>query len=91
MRNLDELRVHLNRLDTALVHILAERMNVIPEVGGYKAAMGVPRYQPEREAEVIYRQRGLAEDLGLNPDLIEDVYRSIIGDAHRIEKVVMGE
>jgi hypothetical protein len=33
----------------------------------------------------------LAEELKINPDLVEKIYKMIIGDAHRIEKEIMGK
>lgn len=90
MTDLKELRQHLDRLDTALVYILAERMSLIAKVAEYKKANNIPRYQPEREKEIITLKRELAEKLDLNPDLVETLYQEIIKDAHRIEEGIMG-
>jgi chorismate mutase-like protein len=87
--DLIELRKHLDRLDTALVYVLAERMSLIPKVAEYKKANHLPQYQPEREKEVIASKRELAQKAGLNPDLIETLYKEIIKDAHRIESEIM--
>jgi chorismate mutase-like protein len=89
--DLKELRAHLDRLDTALVHILAERMSLISKVAEYKKANNIARYQPEREKEIIRLKREMAVKLDLNPDLVETLYQEIIKDAHRIEKGIIGE
>lgn len=89
--SLKEIREHLDRLDTALVYILAERMSLIPKVAEYKKANNISRYQPEREKEIIKLKRELAEKLDLNPDLVETLYKEIIKDAHRIEESIMGK
>jgi chorismate mutase/prephenate dehydrogenase len=91
MMNLIELREHLDRLDNALVYILAERMSLIPKVAEFKKANNIPQYQPEREKEIIKLKREIAEKLGLNPDLVETLYKEIIKDAHRIEAKIIGE
>lgn len=91
MKDLKELRAHLDRLDTALVRILAERMSLILKVAEYKKANNVPRYQPEREKEIIRLKRELAEELGLSPNLVETLYKEIIKDAHRIERGIIRE
>jgi chorismate mutase len=88
---LSEIRKHLDRLDMALVNVLAERMAFIPMVAEYKAKNGVPRYQPGREEEIISHKRELAKVSGLNPELVEKLFRTIIDDAHRIEKDIIGE
>lgn len=88
---LTEIREHLDRLDKALVTVLAERMSFIPKVAEFKKANNVERYQPEREKQIFESKRKLAEEFGLNPDMVEDLFKRIIEDAHRIEKEIMGE
>ncbi|PLW79802.1 hypothetical protein C0585_05670 [Candidatus Woesearchaeota archaeon] len=85
-----EIREHLDRLDTALLYILAERMTFIPKVAKYKDENNLERYQPEREKEIIEAKRELAQKLGVNPDLAQKIFETIIEDAHRIEKKIMG-
>ena len=89
--DLKEIRENLDRIDQSLVTILAERMSFIPKVAEYKKAKGVARFQPEREKQIIESKRKLAEEHGLNPDLVEDLFKRIIKDAHRIEKGIIGE
>ena len=91
MMDLKELREHLDRLDTAIIVMLAERMSLIPHVAKYKKANGVEQYQPEREKEIISSKRALAEKFGLNPDLAEVIFREIIIDAHRIEAEIIAK
>ncbi|MFT4311821.1 MAG: chorismate mutase [Candidatus Woesearchaeota archaeon] len=88
---LTEIREHLDRLDNALFMILAERMAFIPKVAAYKSQNNVDRYQPQREKEIIENKRKLAQELSLNPDLVEDIVKRIIEDAHRIEREIMGK
>jgi chorismate mutase len=71
--------------------LLAERMSFIPKVAEYKKKNNLPRYQPEREKEILASKRKLAEANNLNPDLIETLFKAIIEDAHRIEKDIMGK
>ncbi len=89
--DLNEVRTHLDRLDNALLYILAERMSLIPKVAEYKKENNIARYQPERETQIISNKREEAVKLLLNPDLVESIYKIIIADAHRIEKDIMGE
>jgi len=81
----------LDQLDDALVCILAERMGLIPKVAEYKKENNLPRYQPAREKEIIKMKRELAVKLKLNPDLVENLFKEIIKDAHRIEAGIMGK
>ena len=87
--DIKEIRQHLDRLDEALVLILAERQSLIPLVAEYKKRNNIDRYQPEREKEIISEKRKLAESKGLNPDLIESIIKSIIEDSHRIQRAIL--
>ncbi len=89
--DLQEIREHLDRIDKTIVFMLAERMSLIPKVAEYKKTNGVERFQPEREKEIMQSKRALAEELNLNPDLVEDLFKRIILDAHRIEEKIIGE
>ncbi len=88
---LSEIREHLDRLDNALITILAERMTFIPKVAEYKKKNNVERYQPEREQEIFAAKEELAKKMNLNPELARKIFETIIEDAHRIEKEIIGE
>ena len=47
---LAEYRSSIDNIDAALVHLLAERFKVTRRVGEYKAAVGMPPADLEREA-----------------------------------------
>lgn len=88
---LSEIREHLDRLDNALLTILAERMSFIPKVAEYKKNNNIVRYQPEREKEIFKAKEELAKKLNVNPKLTRKIFETIIEDSHRIEKEIMGE
>lgn len=88
---LEDIRAKLDELDNRLVTTIAERLALIPNVAEYKRDNGMQRYQPEREARMIEERRALAKQHGVNPDLIEDITRRLIEEAHRVEKDIMGE
>ena len=64
---LAEYRSSIDNIDAALVHLLAERFKVTRRVGEYKAAVGMPPADLEREALQVQRLRDLAENAGLDP------------------------
>ena len=89
--DINDPRRVLDDLDSILIETLARRMSYIPDVAKYKGVHHVARYQPEREDEVIHQHREQAVQLGLNPDLAEEVMRTVIKYAHLIEKQELGE
>lgn len=86
-----KIRKKLDKFDAKIIKILAKRMNLIPDVAEYKIKNNAARYQPEREKEIIDKKRKMAEELGLNPDLVEDIIKRVIQDAHRIEEKIIGK
>ncbi len=89
--DLAEIRKSLDKIDAELVSLLAKRMSFIPKVAEYKKENNMPRFQPAREKEIIESKRKLAKEAGLNPDLVEKIFKEIINDAHRIEKDIIGK
>jgi chorismate mutase/prephenate dehydrogenase len=80
---IDTLRQQIDQLDIELVELLAKRQAVTAKVGEYKKQVGKPIYDPIREAELISKRRELAEQLTVNPDLIEDVLRRIMRESYQ--------
>lgn len=75
---LEDLRRRIDAVDEALVELLAQRRRVVEQVGELKRARGLPLYHPAREEDLISRRRGQAEAVGLDPDLVEDVFRRLL-------------
>ena len=77
------LRMSIDNMDAALVHLLAERFKVTQQVGELKAAHGLPPADPAREAEQIARLRALAEDARLDPEFAEKFLNFVVAEVVR--------
>ncbi|MFW5637489.1 MAG: prephenate dehydrogenase/arogenate dehydrogenase family protein, partial [Thermodesulfobacteriota bacterium] len=77
-KTLTSLRKKIDAVDEKIVASLAERQKVVDQVVALKKAHNLPVYHPAREEDLISkrRQQGAASDL--DPDFIEDLYRTII-------------
>lgn len=82
MEQLAELRAQIDQLDQELLQLLAKRLDVVHKVGEVKQRHGLPIYVPQREIEMLQRKREAAEQLGLSPDLIEDILRRIMRESY---------
>lgn len=80
---LRDYRRSIDNIDAALVHLLAERFKITQKVGAFKAAVGLPPADPEREAEQVARLRRLAQEAELDPDFTEKFLRFIIDEVIR--------
>ena len=73
-------RASIDNIDAALVHLLAERFKITQAVGRYKAEVGLPPADHEREQQQIARLRALAEESGLDPAFTEKFLRFIVDE-----------
>ena len=80
---LHRLRMSIDNMDAALVHLLAERFKITQQVGELKAAHGLPPADPAREAQQIARLRALAEDAKLDPEFAEKFLSFVIAEVVR--------
>ena len=88
---LTEIRDHLDRIDNAIVLLLAERLSMIPHVAEYKLKNQVPRIVPEREKLILDKKTELGKKHGLKQEYVQDIFKRIIQESHIIEKQIMGE
>lgn len=77
---LARLRHSIDNIDSALVHIMAERFKATQQVGELKAALGLPASDPGREAIQVARLRALAEEAGLDPVFAEKFFAFIVAE-----------
>ena len=85
------LRMSIDNMDAALVHLLAERFKVTQQVGELKAAHGMPPADPAREAQQIARLRALAEDAKLDPEFAEKFLNFVIAEVVRHHEAVISQ
>ena len=85
------LRMSIDNMDAALVHLLAERFKVTQQVGELKAAHGLPPADPTREAQQIARLRALAEDAKLDPEFAEKFLNFVIAEVVRHHEAVISQ
>ncbi|MBT0722681.1 bifunctional chorismate mutase/prephenate dehydrogenase [Tatumella sp. TA1] len=82
---LNALRDKIDETDKALLALLAQRMQLVAEVGEVKSQHGLPIYVPEREASMLASRRAEAEAAGVPADLIEDVLRRVMRESYTSE------
>ena len=73
-------RASIDNIDAALIHLLAERFKITQDVGRYKAEVGLPPADPEREDLQVARLRALAVESGLDPVFSEKFLRFIVAE-----------
>lgn len=82
--SLDEVRASIDELDARIVSLLAERRGYVLQAARFKKSPDAVRV-PAREAQVISHVKALAYRAGLEPELVEALYRQMIDGFVRIE------
>lgn len=87
---LADYRRSIDNIDAALVHLLAERFKITQKVGEYKASVGLPPADPDREQAQITRLRDLAHTANLDPAFSEKFLRFVIAEVIRHHETIAG-
>lgn len=90
-KRLSSYRKTIDNLDSALLHILAERFRCTEQVGRLKAEQAMPATDKERERRQIDRLRNIADDVGLSHDFVESLMKLIVGTVVERHKEIAAE
>jgi len=82
--SLDEVRASIDDVDGRIVELLAERRAYVLQAARFKASPEAVRV-PAREAQVIANVKALAYRAGIEPELVESLYRQMIDGFVRLE------
>jgi isochorismate pyruvate lyase len=76
--NMEEVRAEIDRIDAALVELIGERFVYVDRAWQLKQSPAEARV-PWRIQQVIERVRARAAEKGLPPELVEALWRQMIG------------
>lgn len=88
LERLETMRAELDRIDAELVELLGRRFRTIRDVAEHKRVTGIAVMQPSRVEEVLATRLRRAREVGLDPKLVERLWRTIITHACQVENVV---
>lgn len=76
--SLAEVRNEIDHIDREIVRLLAVRSQYVQQVVKYKEPTPQGIEAPERRAAVLRSRREWAQEDGLNPDIVEEIYDRLI-------------
>jgi tRNA-Thr(GGU) m(6)t(6)A37 methyltransferase TsaA len=76
-RNLPETRQSIDLIDAEIIRLLGNRAGYVRQIVNFKKNAEEVR-APTRYAEVMRRRREMAEAAGLNPDVVEGMYKLLV-------------
>ena len=86
---LDEMRAQIDRLDSSLIHLLAERMSVSSKIGAYKKAHNLTIVQARRYDEILKRNFEHGTSHGMTPQFIKAIFEAIHEESIRRQAEIM--
>lgn len=90
MRDLQQCRAEIDRLDRQIVALFEERMAVCREVGAYKVAHHLPVLDEKRERQVLQAKAELLQDAGLRPQVIA-LFETIMAGSRSLQRRMVTE
>jgi isochorismate pyruvate lyase len=81
--NIADIRTEIDRLDRDVIRLLGERFLYVKAAATFKTSERAVS-APERFQSMLQHRRVWAEDVGLNADAIEKMYRDLV--THFIEE-----
>lgn len=87
--SITEVRNEIDRIDAQLIQLLGERFGYVREVVKYKEKNDKAVEASDRRKTVIDSRRQWAEQQGIDPDVIEQIYNTLIDYFIAEEKKLM--
>lgn len=75
--NITDIRIEIDRLDRQIIAIMGERFEYVNAASQFKTSETSVK-APERFQAMLQQRRAWAEEEGLNPDVIEKIYRDLV-------------
>lgn len=75
---MEDLRTEIDGIDEKIVALLQQRFEITRKVGEHKAENSMPAIDPSREEEQFRRAELLADEYGLDRDMLKKILRIII-------------
>ena len=88
---LSQYRMHIDTIDSRIVELLAERMEVAREIGEHKRQHGMAIVQRDRFNEVLKSAEARAEFMGLSRSFIHTIITAIHEESVRQQSEINGE
>ena len=77
--SLEELREEVDKIDQQIVELIAKRNAYIKQAAKFKTSIEDVK-SPERIEQVMQNARKKAIELGVNPNMIEDLFKIMIDE-----------
>jgi isochorismate pyruvate lyase len=89
-KNIEEIREAIDGIDFQILKLYSKRFEFVKEIVKFKTDEASVIAE-SRQKEVILKRREWADEMGLNPDFIEEIYRKLIRANVRKELEILNQ
>jgi chorismate mutase len=89
LNQLAEIRSQIDQADHDLLEALHRRMQLVEKIGEYKKLNNVAVLQMERWKEIFDSRPRWGESLGLNPELIQEIFGILHQESIRTQTEIL--
>jgi chorismate mutase/prephenate dehydrogenase len=83
---LEEIRGEIDSVDHKMIQLLARRNEISARIGRYKKEKGLKIRDPEREQTLLKERITWATEVGINRELVQDLFHRIMKTSRRIQR-----
>ncbi len=83
---IEDLRAQLKDLDREVLSLIKKRMDIVQDIGRLKKEKDLPTRDSDQEKKVVGRAREVSEELGLDPDVSEDIMLRLIDASLKVQE-----
>lgn len=81
-----ELRQEIDRIDEAILGLIARRITVVEIIGNEKKKLNLPIKNSQRERELLHRLSKQAEKLGIDQSVVKIIWKKIFRISYIMER-----
>jgi len=85
-KNLDNIREHINKVDSEILKLLSERRKLSEDIVNSKIESDQPIRDTQRETELLSRIINVGKEYGLDSHYVSKVFYDIIDDSVRLQQ-----
>lgn len=91
-KNIEEIRQEIDAIDNDIIKLFSQRFDYVKEIVKFKEKDKESIVAQERYDAVIHNRRNISEQNGLDPNVIETIFRELMNYFIREElKILEGE
>ncbi|AJC49115.1 chorismate mutase [Allofrancisella guangzhouensis] len=83
--SLDQYRTKITNIDQEIIRLIAQREQIVKQVGKYKKKHNLAVYDPDREAKLKKIHEAIAVQYDVSPELVNNVFDVIISNSRNLE------